>query len=1366
MHFYILEKHLTPGKYGYFLSYQVGLIHDNAPAVGGELEVTLDGIEAEAPGRVAVVRYSIKNTGDATDIVRVAAEGDLDTVMLNNIYAIGAGETITVYYYVELPEDICDMDLEGLKIEFTASSESNDEKVATAAVALEDLTAPYNFKVWLEPAQTLLDMGDILCVDIMLKGDLNYTMAETKVAFDTDLFEYIGYDNLSGWMTQVQKEAPNLIATRNVAAINMNAGAPCAETVRLITLKFKVKDTITEERIESALSFDTINIYSTPAYPTPSIAPGKDMPVILFGPAYVKGFYHNIELYPNWIGLDDQGLPSTMPLFNYDQTDASTYINEIVWVEVPCDTDRSGKRDRVSLWIRRPITKEGFKCPVVMEFSPYHAGTRGYQRMSAYINSEDDHLRSLAETFKYHDNYPVTLGINPDTTYLTYDDIKYKGTEAWDPIWWESNKAFKVNSWYTGVPYGSVPDATVPTGVGKAASTGSWRNGTSAVNPAARWHHYFTRGYAMVYGQLLGNRDSDGITNTMHVEEWLSAAAAVKWFNGEAKAFTTRTSTVEVIADWALGHVALDGTSYPGTTPTLAAMAGAKGLKAIMPEAHVTSWYEYYRSGGALHGPEGYGGEDMNLHSSYNFSRFNADSSSGIPSPTGTYFGMAAQLAYVETQKYMMEKQDRKTGDYNDEWDARNLTRGYGKIPDDVGILQTNGQQDWNVMPRHAYECLQALRDNFGGYDADSYGTHKIVSTLTKHASQTGRVVQGKDGVERGMLKWYLMFLDHYLLGLDNHVDELMYDVNIVNHITGVMEGYDYDIATEERGTIIPGTKYQDIFLAPAEEGHAGRLSYNEPAAAVEHFDDLTIDQQVAAPQHPGAPARPTSWINIPASQGNQTPTTAAINYCDDRVLGVNRTTTNYGTYGSLFGAVDRPVEGRLMYLSEPLSEDTLLSGTPVAHLNMSPTKGTGNLTVALVEIGRKQRVAVRIEAVSTATTGSITVFPTTNGATSTTATRYANPPHASNASTSNFKYVTWGHTDAQNPSYDGKAWFQVPEQNYIPNYYFQTTELDTDEYYDYVVELNPYNYLFKAGMQIGVMVYGTDTLASPCLDAASTGGFDIQLGEGSYISLPLKIAEPTEEVTIEVGSKSVVAGEVFDIPYSIKDNVFGFSTLSVELPFDAKAYAPFEVTPSALLGDAELTFVIEGGALKVAIAAEENIVGDGELFTVTYKVAANAPYIFSLPLDVKEIAIDYSSIIDKKVAVTGLAEAGVVSTKVVQLVPTASVKKQNGNKNDLTITVTAFYDDGTKAVFSKVFSISNNADGHYEVGGYIVFVDTKGNDQIRSCFIDQYKKSVSENDQGQNGNSQGGNSQGGNSQGGNSQGNSQGNSKGNQNQQ
>ena len=72
----------------------------------------------------------------------------------------------------------------------------------------------------------------------------------------------------------------------------------------------------------------------------------------------------------------------------------------------------------------------------------------------------------------------------------------------------------------------------------------------------------------------------------------------------------------------------------------------------------------------------------------------------------------------------------------------------------------------------------------------------------------------------------------------------------------------------------------------------------------------------------------------------------------------------------------------------------------------------------------------------------------------------------------------------------------------------------------------------------------------------------------------------------------------------------------------------------------------------------------------------------------------------------------------LIGLEATAYVVKLDGNQNDLYITVTKFYTDGSTAYISAVFKINNNAAGTYNIGGHSVYVDTKGNDQIRACSI------------------------------------------------
>ena len=76
------------------------------------------------------------------------------------------------------------------------------------------------------------------------------------------------------------------------------------------------------------------------------------------------------------------------------------------------------------------------------------------------------------------------------------------------------------------------------------------------------------------------------------------------------------------------------------------------------------------------------------------------------------------------------------------------------------------------------------------------------------------------------------------------------------------------------------------------------------------------------------------------------------------------------------------------------------------------------------------------------------------------------------------------------------------------------------------------------------------------------------------------------------------------------------------------------------------------------------------------------------------------------------------LAVRFIGATPAASVNKMSGNQNELTITVTELYADGSENAITTTLKISNNAAGTYEVGKYDVYVDTKGNDQIRDCYI------------------------------------------------
>jgi len=90
----------------------------------------------------------------------------------------------------------------------------------------------------------------------------------------------------------------------------------------------------------------------------------------------------------------------------------------------------------------------------------------------------------------------------------------------------------------------------------------------------------------------------------------------------------------------------------------------------------------------------------------------------------------------------------------------------------------------------------------------------------------------------------------------------------------------------------------------------------------------------------------------------------------------------------------------------------------------------------------------------------------------------------------------------------------------------------------------------------------------------------------------------------------------------------------------------------------------------------------------------------------------------DKNAAEFGLMHMYAPKIALVSATPAAYVDKITGSKNDLTVTVTELYSDGSMNVITETFTINNNAAGVYDVGGYKVYVDTKGNTQIRKIYI------------------------------------------------
>ncbi len=72
----------------------------------------------------------------------------------------------------------------------------------------------------------------------------------------------------------------------------------------------------------------------------------------------------------------------------------------------------------------------------------------------------------------------------------------------------------------------------------------------------------------------------------------------------------------------------------------------------------------------------------------------------------------------------------------------------------------------------------------------------------------------------------------------------------------------------------------------------------------------------------------------------------------------------------------------------------------------------------------------------------------------------------------------------------------------------------------------------------------------------------------------------------------------------------------------------------------------------------------------------------------------------------------------VVSATPSVTIERLDGDQNKLKVIVTELSSDGSTESYTEEILIGNNAVDVYQVGPYKVYVDTKGNDQIRECYI------------------------------------------------
>ena len=138
----------------------------------------------------------------------------------------------------------------------------------------------YNYTVYLAPHITDLLVGDTFLMDVMLVGDTNYTRAEAAITYDSNLLEYVGYSDLAGWVGEVAK-TENTVKVQSVPNMNLYIGGSCVNDVKIVTLKFTVKDNFTESSVDTDLGFASIVINPPLGTLGTIVAPGEDITITL-----------------------------------------------------------------------------------------------------------------------------------------------------------------------------------------------------------------------------------------------------------------------------------------------------------------------------------------------------------------------------------------------------------------------------------------------------------------------------------------------------------------------------------------------------------------------------------------------------------------------------------------------------------------------------------------------------------------------------------------------------------------------------------------------------------------------------------------------------------------------------------------------------------------------------------------------------------------------------------------------------------------------------------------------------------------------------------------------------------------------------
>jgi X-Pro dipeptidyl-peptidase len=236
----------------------------------------------------------------------------------------------------------------------------------------------------------------------------------------------------------------------------------------------------------------------------------------------------------------------------------------------------------------------------------------------------------------------------------------------------------------------------------------------------------------------------------------------------------------------------------------MVATTGVQGLKTIVPVSAISSWYDYYRANGLVVAPHsntngagenGYLGEDTDVLGDY-------IGGARMEDPNGECRFM---------HDYLLNEQDRVTGDYSAFWAARDYLGKVDRI--EASVFVVHGLNDFNVKTKAFAEWWYRLAAN--GVE------RKIWLHNGGHGGPGGA---GAAPYRTAQNRWF----DHYLFGVANGIQG---EPKATVH-------RDDDSYTQEADWPAPGTRDATLEVGSGSRTAPGTLSAKRKSAVPQPFTD------------------------------------------------------------------------------------------------------------------------------------------------------------------------------------------------------------------------------------------------------------------------------------------------------------------------------------------------------------------------------------------------------------------------------------------------------------------------------------------------------------------------------------------------